>query len=91
VLVRLFKDDPTHPGQAILHLFCGQCHTPVVDVAVVEPIETLTRCQHHAPLDWGYHQGEVLIGCRRCNRVHLRVSPAMAPRGWMFSGHTEAP
>jgi hypothetical protein len=82
VQARVLKDVPTHPGQTVLHLVCRQCHRGVVDIAVVEPVTTPRRCRHQGPLDWGAFRGEVMLACRRCDRVHFAATPAAAP-SWL--------
>lgn len=90
VLAGVHKDVPAHPGQAVLHLRCGQCRSAVYDIAVKEPVMTPKRCAHRAPLDVGYFRGEVFLLCRRCDRAHLVVTPARPPRGLWWAPPSRA-
>ena len=38
----------------------------------------------------GYFRGEVVLACRRCDRVHLMVTPARAPRALVGLRHPDA-
>lgn len=68
-LVHVLKEDQGRACTTIVRLLCWSCHTPIVDLAIREPVLTPRRCMHHRGALVAYGRGHVLLLCPACDRL----------------------